>query len=71
MVNAMCADMVSAGLAQEGVLEGLFDERLQQARTRLGEGLEAPAVQNLFDYLDKCKEAAKIQWEQIGAQQEA
>ena len=29
IVHAMCADMVSAGLATKGVRESLFDERLQ------------------------------------------
>ena len=69
MVHAMCEDMVSARLAEPGVLEGLFDERLLHARARLGKGLDPEVRQNLNVYLDKCNESAKLQWEHLGTDQ--
>jgi hypothetical protein len=70
MVHAMCADMVSAGLAQPGVIEGVFDERLRRARARLTEGLADDVAHTLDEYLDKAVEAAARQWQHLGAEQE-
>ena len=39
LVHSMCSDMVLGGLASPGVLEGVFEDRLQRALRRLEAGL--------------------------------
>ena len=66
MVHSMCSDMVSGGLASPGVLERLFDERLDRALRRLEAGLSEPQVQQLRDFVESCKQRADAQWAALG-----
>jgi hypothetical protein len=63
--------MVSAGLAEAGVLEHAFDERLRLARARLNEGVASAVTDTLDGFLDRAGIAAERQWQGIGVDQDS
>ena len=66
-----CAPTWCRHLAEARVLEHAFDERLRLARARLNESLASAVTDTLDGYLGRAANAAEIQWQGGGADQDS
>ena len=70
LVQAMCADMVDSGLAQVGVLEGLYEQRCNLAWGKLTTGLPESVAEALCSFVERCAVRAEEEWAAVGVETE-